>query len=401
MTALKITFLTLFLLSTACGPLSAANVPELAKQMPHAREEVTLSYAPVLKKISPAVVNVYTLQRPKIKRSTAPLLADPFFQQYFDKMHPEEEHDQISLGSGVIINKEGYVLTNYHVVEDADMIQVALADKREFIAKPIVLDKRTDLALLKIEGKGDFPYLNVRAQENLEVGDIVLAIGNPFGMGQTVTSGIVSALARSQVGISDFHTFIQTDAAINPGNSGGALVTTDGRLVGINTAIYSKSGGSMGIGFAIPTSLALSVIESLKHGGHILRPWMGLEVAGIKIKTIEELGVDHPRGVLVKRIYPEGPADKAGIKVGDIIEAIDGKSMEDKAAFDYLVAISPLGKQTNIKIIRNGEVKSFPIEFIKPPEGSDPHPFIVEGRQPLQGAKLQILSPALALELGW
>lgn len=397
---LKINILFLLLLSTAFSPISAENRNESTKRIPRSREEVTLSYAPVVKKVAPAVVNIYTVQHPKAVLSDSPLLNDPFFKQFFDRLHPGQGRGQVSLGSGVIINKEGYILTNYHVIENADMIQVGLSNKKQFIAKPMVMDRRTDLALLKIEAKEDLPYLNVTPQEDLEVGDSVLAIGNPFGIGQTVTGGIVSALARSQDGINDFHSFIQTDAAINPGNSGGALVTTDGRLVGINTAIYSKSGGSMGIGFAIPTTLALPVIESLKNGGQVIRPWIGLESVTVTPQTAQDLGLDHPYGVLVKSIYPEGPAHKAGLKEGDIITAIDEEEIGDRNVLDYKVAISPLGKDSTITILRKGIVKTFPIQFVKPPEGEDPLPFVIDGRGPLQGAHLRILSPALALDMG-
>lgn len=395
---LKIIFIILCFLNTIYGETSAAK--EVTKQIPHVREEITLSYAAVIKKVAPAVVNIYTLQHMKAKLPNSPFLEDPFFKQFFERVHPDYGHEQVALGSGVIINKEGFILTNYHVVDDADVIQVILSDRREFIAKPIIMDKRTDLAILKIEAKEDFPYLTVSPQEDLEVGDVVLALGNPFGVGQTVTHGIVSALARSQEGISDFHSFIQTDAAINPGNSGGALVTTDGRLVGINTAIYSKSGGSMGIGFAIPTTLAISVIDSLKNGGHIVRPWIGLDVEPITLKVAKSLGWNHPYGVLVKNVYPMGPAHTAGIKAGDIISALDGHAIEDKAALDYQVAISPVGKKATVTVFRQGEEKKVPIQLIEPMGAKNPHPFVIEGRHPLQGTKMKILSPATALDMG-
>ena len=293
------------------------------------------------------------------------MLEDPFFKQFFERTHPEARN-QVALGSGTIINKQGYILTNYHVVKDADKIQIVLSDRREFLAKPVIMDKRTDLALLKIEGKGEFPYLDISHQEDLAVGDVVLAIGNPYGIGQTVTHGIVSALARSQEGINDFRSFIQTDAPINPGNSGGPLITTDGRVVGINTAIYSKSGGSVGIGFAIPTTLAVPIIESLNNGGRILRPWIGLEVESIPFKIAQNLGLDHPYGVLVKNVHPKGPAYKAGIKEGDIIAALDGDEIEDKAALDYQVAIAPIGKKATIKVFRQGTIQNLPIQLVEP-----------------------------------
>jgi len=384
---------------TACREASEVKEPE-QKQVPHIRKEIIFSYAPVVKKVAPAVVNVYAFHHAKVGLLTSPFMADPFFKQFFERFHHEGNRDHHSLGSGVIASKEGLVLTNYHVIENADVIQVALADKREYLAKLIATDKRTDLALLKIEDGEDLPYLTVSPQEDLEVGDIVLAIGNPFGVGQTVTKGIVSALARSQEGISDFRSFIQTDAAINPGNSGGALVTTDGRLVGINTAIYSKSGGSMGIGFAIPTSLAIPVLESVKNEGRIIRPWIGLEVVPVTPEAAHSLGLPRPYGVLVKGVYPGGPADKAGVKMGDFIASIDGHEIEDDASLDYRVAVSSIGKKSEITILRKGDEKKLPIVFVEPASAKDPSPLMIEGQNPLQGAKIRTLSPALALDLG-
>ena len=311
-----------------------------------------------------------------------------------------EGREQNSLGSGVIVSKDGLILTNNHVIENADVIRVVLADKREYVAKLVVKDKRTDLALLKIDDGQDLPFLTIGPHENLEVGDIVLAIGNPFGVGQTVTSGIVSALARSQEGISDYRSFIQTDAAINPGNSGGALVTTDGRLVGINTAIYSKSGGSMGIGFAIPVILAIPVIESVNNGGRILRPWAGLAIEAVTEEAAHALGLSHPYGVLVKGVYPGGPADKAGVKVGDFIATLDGHEINDDASFVYQIGVSPIGKTAELTILRQGEEKKIPVILSEPMAAKDADPLIIEGKNPLHGVSIMTLSPALALNLG-
>lgn len=388
----------LFLLQPAFGQ-EAINKQQ-QKQIPHLQKEITLSYGPVVKNVAPAVVNIYTVQHTKVKLPNSPFLKDPFFKQFFERLHPDFGQEQIALGSGVIVNKEGYILTNYHVVENADTIQVILSDKREFLAKLVTMDKRSDLALLKINSQEKFPYLEVKAQDDLEVGDVVLAIGNPFGVGQTVTHGIISALARSQEGISDFRSFIQTDAAINPGNSGGALVTTDGRLVGINTAIYSKSGGSVGIGFAIPTTLAIPVINSIKHGGEVVRPWLGIKAVPQTMKILQSLGISRPTGVVVESIYPEGPAQKAGLKAGDIITALDGIKIEDEAALEYQIAISPVGKQVTLHILRQGEAKQLPVQLSKPTQGKDPRPFTIEGKNPLQGAKMRALSPDLALKMG-
>lgn len=386
------------LLLSSCR--DAVEVKDIQKEVPQTRVENTLSYAPVVKKVAPAVVNIYAFHRAKIAVSHSPLMADPFFKQFFEQLHQEDSREQDSLGSGVIMSKDGLILTNYHVIENADMVHVALANKREYLAKVVVVDKRTDLALLKIEDKGHFPYLTASPQENLEVGDVVLAIGNPFGVGQTVTTGIISALARSQEGISDFRTFIQTDAAINPGNSGGPLVTSDGRLVGINTAIYSRSGGSMGIGFAIPISLAIPVIESVNNGGHVLRPWIGLQVETLPVKVAYSLGFDHPYGVVIKKVYPEGPAYKAGLEVGDVIVSFDGHTIENGADLDYQVGISAVGKKAEIAIARNGEEKKLPVVLSVPMTAKDPTALSIEGANPLHGSKVRNLSPALAIEMG-
>jgi Do/DeqQ family serine protease len=372
---------------------------EVQKQVPLKREEIMLSYAPVVKQVAPAVVNIFASQHAKFNMPDSPFLQDPFFQQLFEHLR-EGSREQNSLGSGVIVSKSGLVVTNVHVIENADLIRVVLSDKREYVAKVISVDKRTDLALLQIEDGDNFPFLTLRTQDDLDVGDLVLAIGNPFGVGQSVTSGIVSALARSQTGISDYRSFIQTDAAINPGNSGGALVTTDGRLVGINTAIYSKGGGSVGIGFAIPTSLALPLLESVKNGGKILRPWIGLAVAPVTMKEAHELGLSRPYGVLVKEVYPQSPADKAGIKVGDFLSALNGHEIEDDASLDYQVAVSPLGKKADLTLMREGEETTLPILLTEPMSAKDPTPLTIEGRNPLQGVSVRTLSPALALEIG-
>lgn len=377
--------------------------PVAEKQIPHTRHEMLLSFAPLVKEIAPAVVNIYALSHPKSQRGKSPYLADPLFKQFFEYFYGEEKDGptEFALGSGIIVDKQGFILTNYHVIKDADMIKVALADKREFKAKLVTIDKRSDLALLQINSKEDLPFLEVAPQEDLEVGDLVLAIGNPFGVGQTVTTGIISALARSEEGIGDFRTFIQTDAAINPGNSGGALVTTDGRLVGINTAIYSKSGGSVGIGFAIPTSLAIPVVESIHREGKVIRPWIGLGVEEMTGESAEALGLSHPYGVLVRSVYPQGPADEAGLKAGDFIAFFNDKEIEDDAFLDYQVGISPIGERAILTIVRKGEERKIPIQLREPMAEKDPEPLIIKGSNPLRGVKVRTLSPALALDLGF
>lgn len=372
------------------------------KQLPQTRQEITLSFAPVVKKVAPAVVNIYAIHQETPELPHSSFMADPFFKQFFERFYQREEagRESDALGSGVIVSQDGLILTNYHLIKDADIIRVALTDKREFTAKVVVMDKRTDLVLLQIDGKGDFPFLPLSPQGDLEVGDLVLAIGNPFGVGQTVTTGIISALARSQKGINDFRTFIQTDAAINPGNSGGPLVTTDGRLVGINTAIYSKSGGNMGIGFAIPTALALPVLESAKKGGRVVRPWIGLEVESVTATKAQDLGLPYPYGVLVKSVYSQGPADKAGIKVGDFIGALNDDEIEDDAALDYYVAVAPMREKTEVTLFRKGKKIKLSLILAEPLSAEKPEPLLIKGHNPLQGLKIRTLSPALALDLG-
>jgi serine protease Do len=287
------------------------------------------------------------------------------------------------------------------VVKNADQIIVVLADRREFAAELVLDDERTDLAVLRVDGEGErFPALDLRNSDELEVGDLVLAIGNPFGVGQTVTSGIVSALARTRVGVSDYQFFIQTDAAINPGNSGGALVSMDGRLVGVNTAIYSRTGGSVGIGFAIPANLVATLLETAKAGGKLVRPWLGASGQPVTADVAQGLGLDRPGGVVINSIYPGGPADEAGLRTGDVIVEVDGVEVLDTRALRFRVATKPLGGKAILTIIRDGKSTEVPINMVAAPE--DPPRNITElrGRNPFAGALVGNLSPAFSDELG-
>src|SRR5689334_7273339 len=289
--------------------------------------ELRLSYAPVVQHVAPAVVNVYAA---KVVQNRNPLLDDPIFRRFFGVPGGGGNQLQRSLGSGVIIDPAGLVVTNNHVIEGADEVKVSVADKREFEATLVLKDARTDLAVLRIkDGHERFPILDFADSDAVQVGDVVLAIGNPFGVGQTVTHGIVSALARTQVGISDYRFFIQTDAAINPGNSGGALVDMTGRLIGINTAIYSRSGGSQGIGFAIPANMVRVVVASARGGsGAVKRPWLGAKLQTITPEIAENLGLPRPSGALVASLTPTSPATRAGLKPGDVIVSIDGQPVD-------------------------------------------------------------------------
>ena len=331
----------------ALGLALIANTPaaadEAARAVPESRAQVQFSYAPLVKQAPPAVVNIYAR---RLVRSR-PFFDDPFFRRFFGEDSPfgaPRERIENSLGSGVIVSPDGLVLTNHHVIDRASEIIVALADRREFEATVVTDDARTDLAVLRVDTEGAvLPYLELMDSDDLEVGDIVLAIGNPFGVGQTVTSGIVSALARTQVGVTDYSFFIQTDAAINPGNSGGALVTLDGRLAGVNTAIFSRSGGSIGIGFAIPANMARVVIAGAAAGGRFVRAWLGASGQEVTADMAQALGLERPGGVIVNGIYPGGPADAAGLRIGDVVTAVEGREVADPKALQFRIATRPHG----------------------------------------------------------
>ncbi|MET0279224.1 MAG: DegQ family serine endoprotease [Pseudorhodoplanes sp.] len=366
--------------------------------VPRSPNELKLSFAPVVKRVTPAVVNVYAA---RMVENRNPLFDDPFFRRFFGAPgNIPREQMQRSLGSGVIVDAGGLVITNNHVVEGATEVKVSLSDKREFEAEIVLKDQRTDLAVLRIkDSKERFPSIEFGNSDELEVGDVVLAIGNPFGVGQTVTHGIVSALARTQVGITDYQFFIQTDAAINPGNSGGALVDLAGRLVGINTAIFSRSGGSQGIGFAIPVNMVQVVAASAKGGGSaVKRPWLGAKLQNMTPEIAEGLGIKRNSGALVASVSANSPAAKAGLKTGDVIVAIDGQSVEDQNAFDYRFGTRPIGGQAQIGLLRSGREASVVVALQSPPERPREE-VVLKARSPLTGAKVGNLSPALADEL--
>src|SRR6202522_3616495 len=312
---------------------AAAEAQTVQKIVPTDSGEVHLSFAPVVKKARPAVVNVYASRVETMPRN--PLFDDPVFRQLFGGQGANSRTAQ-SLGSGVIVDPSGLVVTNHHVIEGMTDVKVALSDRREFEAEIVLRDPRTDLAVLKIKSDEKFPVLELGDSDAIEVGDFVLAIGNPFGVGQTVTQGIVSALARTQIGINDDGFCIQTDAAINPGNSGGALVDLSGRLVGINSAIYSRSGGSMGIGFAIPVNMVKGVVAAAKGGGiAVRRPWLGAALQNVSKDIADTIGLDRPVGALVASLTEGGPAAEAGLKRGDVIIAVDGQAVDDSGGVGF------------------------------------------------------------------
>ena len=385
------------LMTAAVGFGSAA-----AQTPPASREAIATSFAPVVKKATPAVVNVYS--RRVVQSNDSPFANDPFFRRFFGDNTPfgvPQQRIQNSLGSGVIVDPDGLIVTNHHVIKEGQEITVVLADRREFEAKVIRSDERTDLAVLKIDTQGEkLPVLPLADSDRLQVGDLVLAIGNPFGVGQTVTMGIVSGLARTAVGVSDFRSFIQTDAAINPGNSGGALVDLAGRLVGINTAIYSRSGGSIGIGFAIPTSMVRTVLEGVRTGGPIVRAWLGATGQAVTADIAQAAGLGHPMGVLIKEVTPDGPAAKAGIHLGDVVIAIGGHEVDDPEDMRFRVATLAVNVPTEITVWRAGQQREVTVTVTAPPEDPPRDTLVLEGRHPLAGSTVANLNPALADELG-
>ena len=309
------------------------------------------SYYDAVQRATPSVVNIFTSK--EIRSPKHPLLNDPIFRRFFGDQLPDEAQRAASLGSGVIVSTSGYVITNHHVVEAADEIEVALADGKKLLAKVVGNDPETDIAVLRVSAE-NLPAITFGSSDALHVGDVVLAIGNPFGVGQTVTSGIISALGRTGLGINTFENFIQTDAAINPGNSGGALVDASGNLIGINTAIFSRSGGSMGIGFAIPVSTAKMVLEQIVKNGSVTRGWIGVEVQEITPPVAESFKLGSTRGALIAGVLRGGPADKAGVKPGDVLVEIGGKPVLDPAAMLNLVAALAPGSAAKVKLKRQG-----------------------------------------------
>ena len=322
------------------------------------------SFAPAAQKVIPAVVNVFTQQ--KVSSPTHPALQDPIFRYFFGDRLDARPREVSNLGSGVIVSANGYILTNHHVVEAADQIQVALADGSTLPAKVVGADPETDLAVLKID-RDNLPAITFAQADSLHVGDWVLAVGNPFGVGQTVTAGIVSALGRTRLGLSTFENFIQTDAAVNPGNSGGALVDAEGHLVGINTAIFSRSGGSLGIGFAIPADTARSVLDSLVRHGEVTRGWIGVELRDLTRELAETLGLPVSNGVLITGVFQQGPADKGGLRPGDVVLSIGTQPVASTAQLLTTVTALQPGSETQIGVQRGKQTLEFTVGVAQRP----------------------------------
>ena len=352
----------LLTLTALPGPLPAQD-----RTVPVSREEIQLSYAPVVRRSAPAVVNIST--RRVVTRRGLPggFRGNPLFERFFREFGgvPQRRLEN-SLGSGVILRPDGVVVTNAHVIADAVEIRVALADRREFDAEVLLLDRPSDLAILRMRNARDLPTLPIRGQAGLEVGDLVLAIGNPFGVGQTVTSGIVSALARSGGQRGGY--FIQTDAAINPGNSGGALVDMAGRLVGVNTAILSRGGGSIGIGFAIPGELVAQAVETALEGGRELaRPWAGIRGQAVTDDIAEALDMARPEGVVIAEMHPASPLRRAGLRPGDVVIALDGEPVQSPEEFAFRLAAMGLGGDAEVVYVRRGRDRTARFDLVPQP----------------------------------
>ncbi|MFD2653533.1 DegQ family serine endoprotease [Brucella rhizosphaerae] len=395
-----ITGLVLASVSMATLPVIAQEtvVPAQGKQIPLSRGDMQLSFAPLVKETAPAVVNVYAARQVQAR---SPFAGDPFFEQFFGKQFGGgKSRTEQSLGSGVIVDASGIVITNNHVIKDADEIKVALSDGRQFESKVLLRDETTDLAVLKIDAKDQFPVLALGNSDEVEVGDLVLAIGNPFGVGQTVTSGIVSAQSRTQVGVSDFDFFIQTDAAINPGNSGGGLLDMRGRLIGINTAIFSRSGGSVGIGFAIPSNMVRAVVDAALSGSSSFeRPFIGATFQNITPDVAESLGMDKSFGVLVTAVNKGGPAEEAGLKVGDVVMAVQDIRADNVDVLGYRLSTAGIGNTVTLDIIRNGKDSKLPVKLAKEPEAKPQQKQTITGDNPFEGAVVEELTPSMASKM--
>ncbi|WP_375642473.1 DegQ family serine endoprotease [Bartonella sp. CM100XJJH] len=362
-------------------------------RVPQTQTEITLSFAPLVKKTVPSVVNIYAARQ---IRARSPFEGDPFFEQFFGRFQNKfPVRKQSSLGSGVIVDARGLIVTNYHVIKDASEIKVAFSDGREFESKIVLKDEATDIAILKVDAKdAQFPVLSLGNSDSVEVGDLVLAIGNPFGVGQTVTSGIVSAQARTRVGISDFDFFIQTDAAINPGNSGGALIDMKGQLIGINTAIYSRSGGSVGIGFAIPVNLVKVMLDTVKRGGkYFVPPYIGASFQNVTADIAGGLGLERPYGALIIEVIKDSPAEKAGLKVGDVILSVQGVRVDSPDSLGYRLMTADVGHNLALEYLRNGKTLKTQITVSSISDTALLKSEKITGDSPLAGAEVLDLTP--------
>ena len=378
-----------------CGSAVADTPQRIAPQSP---AQVRLSFAPVVKKAAPAVVNVYASRVETMPRN--PLFDDPIFRRFFGGGGGEDQRVQKALGSGVLVDPSGLVVTNYHVIEGMTDVKVALADKREFEAEIALRDPRTDLAVLRLKGGDHFPVLELGDSDALEVGDFVIAIGDPFGVGQTVTQGIVSALARTEIGINDYGFFIQTDAAINPGNSGGALVDLDGKLVGINSAIYSRSGGSMGIGFAIPVNMVKGVVAAARRGGTtVKRPWLGATLQNVSKDIADNLGLARPSGPSSSASRRSARRRRRASRAATSSRRSTTRPSTMPGSVGFRLGVRPLGGSARMTVLRSGRTLELPLKLASAPEIPPRDALTIHGRSPFDGAEVMNLSPAVIEEL--
>lgn len=388
-----------YLLGTALlgGPAAAQaqQAPaDITRVVPSSQAQVQLSYSPVVKQTAPAVVNIFTSRTVRTRSRSS------FFDQMFGMQRAPRERVESSLGSGVIVRSNGIIVTNAHVVKGADELKVVLNDRREFSAEVVAQDEETDLAVLRIDTSGEsMPSLRVGADTDPEIGDIVLAIGNPFGVGQTVTSGIVSALGRTNV--SDISSAIQTDAAVNPGNSGGALVNLNGELIGVNTAIFSRSGGSNGIGFAIPAALVERAIDSALSEGRIVRPWIGARTNSVDATMAAALGLDRAKGAVINELLEDGPAEKAGLDKGDVILTVGGTDVNDDSGLRFKLATLKPRETVTVEYVRDGKNRTARVRVDIPQESPLRDERALDGVHPFNGAVIVNMSPALGEELGF
>ena len=386
-------FRALAALCLAC----ALALPAQAR-IPFSKEEITLSFAPLVKEATPAVVNIYAKRI--VETRSSPFANDPIFSEFFRNFAPSRPRVQNSLGSGVILSEDGYVVSNYHVVGQADEIKVVLNDRREFDATVLLSDPQADLAILKLDGAEDMPHLDLRDSDTVEVGELVLAIGNPFGVGQTVSSGIVSGLARSGTATGNERGyFIQTDAPINPGNSGGALIDINGDLIGVNTSILSRSGGSNGIGFAIPASLVAQVLDQAEAGNdRFQRPWAGITGQSVDADMAAHFGLDRPEGIAIIQMHPASPFADAGFQPGDVILAVDGMPVSSPPEMIFRMTVAGLGNVVAVTRLRDGREREIEVTLAPPPEEPPRDPVTTGQASALPGMRLITVNPAVIAE---
>ncbi|MEC7298002.1 MAG: trypsin-like peptidase domain-containing protein [Pseudomonadota bacterium] len=373
----------------------------MAERVPLTRGEISMGFAPVVREATPAVVNIYA--RRVVQTQSTPFANDPFFREFFRGFGQTRPQVQNSLGSGVVLSKDGIVVSNYHVVGQAEDIRVVLNDRREFRARVLLADADSDLAILQIEdAPRNMAHLRLRDSDTVEVGELALAIGNPFGVGQTVSSGIVSGLARSGTATGSARGyFIQTDAPINPGNSGGALVDINGDLIGVNTSILTRSGGSNGIGFAIPASLVAQFVDQAQQGfARFQRPWAGISGQEVDAAMAETLGMDRPGGVIISELHPQSPFRAAGLEVGDVVTAVDGMAVNTPPEMIYRMSVAGLGEKADVTFQRRGREKRARVDMLNAPEDPPRDGLVTDRRTAIPGLAVQTLNPAVVAEMG-